>query len=80
MFNSIFIFSYVSACKQNLQINFGWSGLVVIAPSATLAKVKSSAMTARQPSVPNLICATRRDWHSGLYMPSIAVQPQMNAD
>ena len=48
------------------------------ATRATLANVKSSAMTARQPSVPNLICATRRVWHSGLYMPSIAVAIQKN--
>jgi hypothetical protein len=32
------------------------------AKRATLAKLKSSEMTARQPSVPDLIGATGRDW------------------
>ena len=35
-----------------------------------IGKVKSSAMTARQPSVPNLICATRKDWQKKIQLPS----------
>ena len=37
-------------------ITFGFDSAVACATRATLVKVKSSAITARQPSVPNLIC------------------------
>src|ERR1022692_3990489 len=36
-----------------------FKSVVACAPRATLAKLKSSAMTARKPSVPNLICDIR---------------------
>jgi hypothetical protein len=35
---------------------------VACATRATFANVKSSAIIARQPSVPNLICATDTAW------------------
>jgi len=41
------------------------------ATRATLANVKSSAMTARQPSVPNLMSATRKSWQKNSRVPSV---------
>jgi hypothetical protein len=63
----------------NLPHFFDGGGHVVLTEQGG-SRHKGVRAGARQSSVPNLICATRRDWHSGLYPPSIAVQLQMNAD